>query len=176
MKVPAMTAKSTTAGIAGEAFSARLLGTDEARLALPLAQLLYPGLTEAAWSAYAANGRGSAASVVRRILVACNPAGYLHGLCTLSDGFDLRCGCTLDVDDFVVASFVDSKSVAQALLVGIEKFARIGGYQEVRVTLADSNLPHRQTLADTLNSGGHVRTMARFTKPLTPPLAPIVSL
>ena len=60
----------------------------------------------------------------RRVLVASNSGGYLHGLCTLADGFDLKCGRTLDVDDLVVANFLDTRSVAQTLLAGIEDIAR----------------------------------------------------
>ena len=112
----------------------------------------------------------------RRILVASNSGGYLHGLCTLVDGFDLRCGRTLDVEDLIVANFLDSRSVAHTLLGGVEDIARGGGYHAVRVSLADGNMPHRQAVADALNSVGHVRTMARFAKPLAQPLKPIVGL
>jgi hypothetical protein len=171
--MPAMTTDFHLAGGPKSAFRVRLLPPGDLRLALPLAQLLYPFLTERAWFDYAKQPQNGEQ---RRILVACDPRGYLHGLCTLSDGFDLRCGRSLDVDDFVVASFVDTKSVAEVLLAGIEEIARTSGYQEVRVMLADSNLPHRQAVADTLNSGGHVRTMARFTKPLAQPPRPMVSL
>jgi hypothetical protein len=157
-------------------FSVRILPEAELRLALPLAQLLYPALREQDWVAYA-GGRGAPdIGLRRRVLVAANPNGYLHGLCTLADGFDLRCGKTLDVDDLIVANFLDSRSVAQALLLGVEEIARSGSYQAVRVNLVDSNLPHRQAVADALNSEGHVQTMARFAKPLAQPLKPILSV
>lgn len=152
-----------------------MLAAGEVRLALPIAQLLYPALTEESWVGYA-NGRlGADGSSPRRVLVASNPAGYLHGLCTLSDGFDLRSGRTLIVDDLIVADFLDTRSVAHALLTGVEEVARKGGYHAVRVSLADGNLPHRQAVADALNSEGHVRTMACYSKPLAQPLRPIVN-
>ena len=171
--MPVMTTDFHLAESPESAFRVRLLPPGDVRLALPLAQLLHPFLTERAWFDYAKQPQNGGQ---RRILVACDPRGYMHGLCTLSDGFDLRCGRSRDVDDFVVASFVDTKSVAEVLLAGIEEIARTSGYQGVRVMLADSNLPHRQAVADTLNSGGHVRTMARFTKPLAQPPRPMVSL
>ena len=158
------------------AFQVRILPEGELRLAVPLIQLLYPSLSEAEWIAYASGRPPLKSGSPRRVLVASNPGGYLHGLCTLVDGFDLRCGRTLDVDDLVVANFLDTRSVAQTLLAGIEDIARRGGYHEVRVNLADSNMPHRQAVADALNSVGHVRTMARFAKPLAQPLKPIVGL
>lgn len=158
------------------AFQVRILPEGELRLAFPLVQLLYPSLSEPEWIAYA-GGRGPPKHWShRRVLVASNPSGYLHGLCTLADGFDLRCGRTLDVDDLVVANFLDTRSVARALLAGIEDIARRDGYHAVRVNLADGNMPHRQAVADALNSVGHVRTMARFAKPLAQPLKPIVGL
>ena len=88
------------------------------------------------------------------------------------ENHDLAAGC--HGDDLVVANFLDMRSIAQSLLAGIEAIARGGGYQEVRVNLADSNMPHRQAVADALNSVGHVRTIARFAKPLAQPLKPIV--
>jgi len=157
------------------AFRVRLLGASELRLALPLAQLLYPSLTEDAWVAYASSQSGSGAAPPRRLLAAYNPSGYLHGLCTLSEGFDPRCGQILDVKDLVVTSFLNTKSVAHALLEGIEAAARKGNYRAIRVHLADGNLPQRQALADMLNSGGHVRIAACYTKPLPQPLRPILS-
>jgi hypothetical protein len=146
------------------AFQARLLGAGELRLALPLARLLYPSLTEPAWVAYATGSNGTASAPRRRVLAACNPAGYLHGICTLFGGIDLRYGRALDVEDMVVVGFLDAKSVAQALLNGIEDLARKEGFREIRVHLADGDLPHRQAVADTLNSGGHVRTTACYAK------------
>jgi hypothetical protein len=157
-------------------FQVKLLPEGELRLALPLAQLLYPSLSETEWVAYASGRSARQTWLHRRVLVAANPSGYLHGLCTLVDGFDLRCGRTLDVDDLVVANFLDSRSVAQALLTGVEEIARSDRYQAVRVNLACSNLPHRQAVADALNSIGHVQTMARFAKPLAQPLKPIIGL
>ena len=158
------------------AFQVRILAEGELRLAVPLVQLLYPSLSEAEWVAYASAKPPPKPSPARQVLVASNPGGYLHGLCTLTDGFDLRCGRTLDVDDLVVANFLDTRSVAQTLLAGIEDIARRGGYHAVRVNLADGNMPHRQAVADALNSVGHVRTMARFAKPLAQPLRPIISI
>jgi hypothetical protein len=157
------------------AFQVRILPEGELRLALPLAQLLYPSLGEQEWVAYA-SGRPPPPWASRRVLVASNPAGYLHGLCTMVDGFDLRCGRTLDVEDLIVANFLDTRSVAHTLLAGVEDIGRSGGYHAVRVNLADGNLPHRQAVADALNSVGHVRTTARFAKPLAQPLKPIVGL
>lgn len=161
---------------AQSAFQVRILPEGELRLAVPLIQLLYPSLSEADWVAYASGRLPLKSGSARRVLVASNPGGYLHGLCTLADGFDLKCGRTLDVDDLVVANFLDTRSVAQALLAGIEDIARRGSYHAVRVNLADGNMPHRQAVADALNSGGHVRTMARFAKPLAQPLKPIIGL
>jgi hypothetical protein len=158
------------------AFQVRILPEGELRLAVPLVKLLYPSLLEADWISYASGQSTPKLRSLRRVLVASNAGGYLHGLCTLIDGFDLRCGRTLDVDDLVVANFLDTRSVAQTLLAGIEDIARRGGYHEVRVNLADSNMPHRQAVADALNSVGHVRTTARFAKPLAQPLKPIVGL
>ncbi|HEY7688143.1 MAG TPA: hypothetical protein VH835_05600 [Dongiaceae bacterium] len=154
------------------AFQVRLLGAGQVRLALPLARLLYPSLTEPQWAAYAA-GPGGEAAPKRRVLVACNPAGYLHGLCTLCGGIDLRHGRALDVEDVVVVSFLDAGSVTRALLDGIEDLARRDGFSEIRVHLPDGDLPHRQAVADTLGSGGHVRIAACYAKLLPPrPAAP----
>src|SRR5262247_2806337 len=141
--MPAMTTEFHLAGGPASAFQVRLLQPGDLRLALPLAQLLHPFLTERAWFDYAKQPQNGGQ---RRILVACDLRGYLHGLCTLSDGFDLGCGRSLDVDDFVVASFVDTKSVAEALVAGIEEIARSGDYEEVRVSLADSNPSHLQAV------------------------------
>lgn len=155
-------------------FQVRLLGAAEVRMALPIAQLLYPALTEESWVSYA-NGLGSGTPPPRWVLVACNSAGYLHGLCTLSDGFDLRSGRILLVDDLIVANFLDTKSVAHALLKAVEEMARKGDYSAVRVSLADGNFPHRQAVADTLNSEGHVRTTAGYSKPLVHALQPVIN-
>lgn len=170
-----MITKSHAPRNAQGAFQVRLLPAGEVRLALPIAQLLYPALTEKTWVAYANGGAGPETSLPRQVLVACNPGGYLHGLCTLSDGFDLHSGRILVVDDLIVADFLDTRSVAHALLTGVEEMARKGGYHAVRVSLADGNLPHRQAVADALNSEGHVRTMACYSKPLAQPLRPIVN-
>jgi hypothetical protein len=159
---------------AQNAFQVRILSEGELRLALPLAQLLYPSVSELEWVTYASGQLPPMPWAPRRILVASNSGGYLHGLCSMIDGFDLRSGRTLDVDDLIVANFLDSRSVAQTLLAGVEDIARASGYHAVRVNLADGNLPHRQAVADALNSVGHVRTMARFAKPLAQPLKPIV--
>lgn len=153
------------------AFQIRILPEAELRLALPIAQLLYPSLSETEWVAYASGRPPPAPWAPRRVLTAFNPVGYLHGLCTLADGIDPRCGRTLDVDDLVIANFVDPHSVPRAMLSGIEEIARNGGYHAVRVILADGNLLHRQAMVDTLNSVGHVQTMARYAKLLSPPLS-----
>ena len=133
------------------AFHVWLLPESELRLALPLVQLLYPSLIEQQWLDYAC-GRVLPGARPRRVLVARNPKGYLHGLCTVADGFDPRCGRILDVDDFVVANFLDSRSVAHLLLTGVEELARKGDYHAVRVNLADGNLPHRQAVADAIDA------------------------
>src|SRR5262245_57641269 len=143
-----MTADSHAAGSPASAFHARLLPSADLRLALPLVRLLYPAVTEREWLDFA---RQSQIREQRRILVACNAGGYVHGLCILRGNLDLNCGRTLDVEELVVASFLDCTSVTRALLSGVEQMAREGDYQAVRVILADSNLPYRQGMADALN-------------------------
>jgi len=165
-----MIADSHTAGSPASAFDARLLPPADLRLAFPLVRLLHPAVTERDWLDYA---KQSQRGEQRRILVACNPGGYAHGLCILTDNVDLHCGRTLDVEELVVASFLDCASVTRALLSGVERMAREGDYHAVRVVLADSNLPYRQGVADALNSIGYVRTTARFAKPLTQSPGPI---
>lgn len=166
----AMTADFHAAEDPASAFHTRLLRSAELRLALPLVRLLYPAVTEREWVDYATQSQGGEE---RRILVACNPGGYVHGLCILQGNLDLHCGRTLDVEELVVASFLDYKSVMRALLSGVEQMAREGACQAVRVMLADSNLPHRQGVADALNSIGYVRNTARFAKPLAKAPQPI---
>lgn len=150
------------------AIQVRVLLEAELRQALPLAQLRYPTLSETEWVAYASGRPPPEPCATRRVLTACNPGGYMHGLCTLVDGFDLRYGRTLDVDDVVIANLLDTRSVPQVLLAGIEEIARNGGYRAIRVNLADGNLQQRKLVADTLNSLGHVQTMARYAKRLGP--------
>lgn len=145
-------------------FQVRLLAREELRLALPLARMLYPGLTEADWLAYAAGA--PPVPLPRQALVASNPTGNLRGLCTVAQGYDLRCGRTLDVEDFVVADFLDMRSVVATLLSGIEEVGRAAGCRTVRVHLDDSSLPRHRPIVDALNSVGHVRTTVRFAKPM----------
>ena len=169
----AMTAKLPMTRSAQSSFQVRLLAAGEVRLALPVAQLLYPALTEESWIAYTSGSQGSEVFSPRRVLGAFNPGGYLHGLCTLSDGFDLRSGRTLIVDDLIVADFLDTRSVIHALLVGIEELARKESYRGIRVSLADGNLLHQQAVVDALNSNGNLRTSACYCKPLAQPSRPI---
>lgn len=103
--------------------------------AFPLISLEVPGLTIDRWRAFARAQVASRRGGERGILVARNPAGYIHGLVFFQIVDDLRDGRVLLASHLIAARSVGCGEIVSALIGAILKMAHARDCAVVRATL-----------------------------------------
>lgn len=102
----------------------RPLKPREIGAAFPLARLLVPTLSLAAWQSFAAKLTAGAPASDHGILAAESEGGYLCGLVIYRVMHDLRHGRLLTADHIVALDIVDRKPVAAAVLAALEHLGK----------------------------------------------------